>query len=153
METTKRGNASRWRGSEMIDWDRVQELREEVGAEEFAEVIELFLEEVDEKFVTRPKKNKPIPHNLGSGERRMGPSLRPLRTPRKVSRSGGASAAFQGDDLSKLAEGQQVEHHKFGRGRVESLQGSGPERKATVFFEQKGKKVLLLKYAKLRILS
>lgn len=32
----------------MIDWSRAKELREEVGAEEFEEVVELFLEEVDE---------------------------------------------------------------------------------------------------------
>jgi len=32
----------------MIDWPRVKELREEVGAEDFDEVVELFLEEVEE---------------------------------------------------------------------------------------------------------
>ena len=32
----------------MIDWERVSELREEVGAEDFGEVVELFLEEVEE---------------------------------------------------------------------------------------------------------
>ncbi len=32
----------------MIDWDRVQALRDEVGADDFAEVAGLFLEEVDE---------------------------------------------------------------------------------------------------------
>lgn len=32
----------------MIDWNRVSELRSEVGEDEFSEVIELFLEEVDE---------------------------------------------------------------------------------------------------------
>lgn len=32
----------------MIDWERVQELREEIGDEDFAEVAEVFLEEVDE---------------------------------------------------------------------------------------------------------
>ena len=31
----------------MIDWSRVSELREEVGEEDFAEVVELFLDEVD----------------------------------------------------------------------------------------------------------
>lgn len=31
----------------MIDWDRVATLKEEVGAEDFEEVVELFLEEVD----------------------------------------------------------------------------------------------------------
>jgi HPt (histidine-containing phosphotransfer) domain-containing protein len=32
----------------MISWDRVHELRDEVGEEDFAEVVSLFLEEVDE---------------------------------------------------------------------------------------------------------
>lgn len=36
----------------MIEWSRVMELRDEVGAEDFDEVVELFLEEVDEA-VTR----------------------------------------------------------------------------------------------------
>lgn len=31
----------------MIDWTRVEMLREEVGAEEFSEVVDLFLNEVD----------------------------------------------------------------------------------------------------------
>lgn len=31
----------------MINWDRVRELRQEVGAEAFEEVIELFLDEVE----------------------------------------------------------------------------------------------------------
>jgi len=37
-----------WREDAMIDWGRVTELRTEIGAEGFAEVIELFLEEADE---------------------------------------------------------------------------------------------------------
>lgn len=32
----------------MIHWSRVNELRDEVGAEDFGEVVELFLEEVEE---------------------------------------------------------------------------------------------------------
>lgn len=32
----------------MIDWDRVDTLREEVGEDNFAEVVALFLDEVDE---------------------------------------------------------------------------------------------------------
>ncbi len=34
----------------MIDWGRVNELREEIGAEDFAEVVEIFLEEVEEEM-------------------------------------------------------------------------------------------------------
>ena len=32
----------------MIDWDRIRELRAEVGEEDFAVVVEMFFEEVDE---------------------------------------------------------------------------------------------------------
>ena len=32
----------------MISWERVNELRDEVGQEDFVEVVEIFLEEVDE---------------------------------------------------------------------------------------------------------
>ena len=32
----------------MIEWQRVSELHEEVGSEDFAEVVEIFLEEVEE---------------------------------------------------------------------------------------------------------
>ncbi|MEX0364736.1 MAG: Hpt domain-containing protein [Ruegeria sp.] len=36
----------------MIDWPRVTQLHDEVGAEDFGEVVEIFLEEVDE-VITR----------------------------------------------------------------------------------------------------
>ena len=32
----------------MIDWSKVNELRQEIGDEDFAEVVDLFLEEVEE---------------------------------------------------------------------------------------------------------
>jgi len=32
----------------MIDWDRVNQLRDEIGTEDFREVVDMFLEEVDE---------------------------------------------------------------------------------------------------------
>lgn len=34
----------------MIDWDRVAELRDEIGEEDLAEVVEMFLDEVAEKL-------------------------------------------------------------------------------------------------------
>jgi HPt (histidine-containing phosphotransfer) domain-containing protein len=43
----------------MIDWERVTQLRDEVGAEDFAEVVELFLEEVEE--VTERLAHSPEP--------------------------------------------------------------------------------------------
>lgn len=34
----------------MIDWDRVSELQEEIGEEDFAEVGQVFIEEITEKL-------------------------------------------------------------------------------------------------------
>ena len=34
----------------MIDWSRVEELRDEIGAEDFDEVVELFLSEVEDRI-------------------------------------------------------------------------------------------------------
>ena len=43
----------------MIDWQRVDELRQEIGDEGFAEVVELFLDEVEE--VLARLRNAPSP--------------------------------------------------------------------------------------------
>lgn len=40
----------------MIDWSRVKELKDEIGEEDFGEVAEIFLEEVDE-VIARLKTN------------------------------------------------------------------------------------------------
>ena len=44
----------------MIDWDRIASLREEIGATDFAEVVEMFLTESDEA-VARIVAGKPDP--------------------------------------------------------------------------------------------
>lgn len=36
----------------MIDWARINELRDEIGAEDFQEVVDLFLSEVEERLET-----------------------------------------------------------------------------------------------------
>ena len=46
----------------MIDWDRVRELRNEVGASDFEDVVELFLEEVGE--VIKRLESDPNPGTL-----------------------------------------------------------------------------------------
>ena len=49
--------------------------------------------------------------------------------------------------------GMEVEHEKFGFGKIISLEGNLPDVKATVFFPELGNKQLLLKYAKLMIVK
>ncbi len=56
-------------------------------------------------------------------------------------------------DPSKIEEGQIVKHAKFGLGEIVKIEGTDPNKKARVNFEIVGEKQLLLKFAKLQIIS
>jgi DNA helicase-2/ATP-dependent DNA helicase PcrA len=55
-------------------------------------------------------------------------------------------------DTSSIQEGVKVNHSRFGKGVVCSVEGSGGDAKALIDFENGGKKNLLLRFAKLDIL-
>jgi DNA helicase-2/ATP-dependent DNA helicase PcrA len=61
------------------------------------------------------------------------------------------------DDYSQVPQtlhvGSQVHHATFGKGRVESITGSGERAKLVVRFDSVGRKQLMLKFANLRIIS
>ena len=59
---------------------------------------------------------------------------------------------FAPSDTSNLQVGMEVEHERFGFGKVVNLEGNKSDIKATIFFKELGQKQLLLKFAKLRIL-
>lgn len=63
------------------------------------------------------------------------------------------SENFQGDDLTNLTVGSKVAHPKFGNGEVIELEGTGGDARATVTFKAFGQKVLILKYAKMKIIE
>ena len=62
----------------MIDWNRVAELRDEIGAEDFGEVAELFLMEVEEtlsnldKAVSDPAQMQDLMHFLKGSALNLG---------------------------------------------------------------------------------
>jgi DNA helicase-2/ATP-dependent DNA helicase PcrA len=62
------------------------------------------------------------------------------------------SRDFEPSDLSGLAEGQKVEHQKFGFGQVVKMEGAAHNPIATILFDLNGEKKIMLNYAKLRIL-
>ena len=65
------------------------------------------------------------------------------------------SAATSGPSALNLdlTVGARVVHDRFGIGKVTELAGDGMERKATILFDNAGEKKLLLKFAKLQLLS
>lgn len=63
------------------------------------------------------------------------------------------SPDFSPSDTSNLQVGMEVEHERFGFGKVLQIEGNKPDIKATIFFKELGQKQLLLKFAKLRIVN
>jgi len=129
-----------------------------------------FIEEIDPRYLEMTVK-----HNVKSGfftEKKteefrapVAPTL-PPRNFKKINTSGNNSSAkqpeperqpsyqsnnFQPAAVDSILVGMEVEHQRFGQGKVISIEGSGPNKKATVFFQGIGQKQLLLQFAKLRI--
>jgi DNA helicase-2/ATP-dependent DNA helicase PcrA len=60
---------------------------------------------------------------------------------------------FESDDPSKIKEGMEVEHQRFGNGTVSRLEGAGADKLATIKFEGIGDKKILLRFARLKIIK
>lgn len=94
---------------------------------------------------------------LKSGGTSSGLSKKTLSINRPQPRVGATPAKpddpnFEADDTSNLQVGNQVIHQRFGKGEVLQMEGNGDNRKATIAFGEAGKKVLVLKFAKLKII-
>lgn len=132
-----------------------------------------FLEEIDEKFLmTKTPEFSPF---LGPDEMRQlrerGTTSPPRPAGRKKPKRKTAeppvtqskrnltaySEATATDEnagsRAEVKEGQRVKHQRFGRGLITLIEGSGPNKKATITFENAGEKKLLLKFAKLERLT
>jgi DNA helicase II / ATP-dependent DNA helicase PcrA len=57
------------------------------------------------------------------------------------------------NDHGVFQTGMKVEHNRFGEGKILQIEGAPPDTRATIFFKAHGQKQLLLKYAKLKIIS
>ena len=68
---------------------------------------------------------------------------------KKISENQSKTTLFDTD----VTVGNIVEHNRFGTGRVLSLEGNGPNKKAEIEFGTIGKKKLLLQFAKLKVIG
>jgi DNA helicase-2/ATP-dependent DNA helicase PcrA len=112
-----------------------------------------FLEEIDEKLLEKPRKASVHPgitkQPSPATSKRIKPGMALLGRREKLQEE----PAFEASDTSGLQTGMEVEHPKFGLGKVIAVEGYGPNKKATVYFNGAGKKNLLLRFAKLKIIS
>jgi DNA helicase II / ATP-dependent DNA helicase PcrA len=63
--------------------------------------------------------------------------------------SGGSTGSLD----ANIVVGSEVIHEKFGKGKVVNMEGEAPDIKATIYFPTAGQKQLLLKFAKLQVIS
>lgn len=64
----------------------------------------------------------------------------------------GTSASSQYISAAEATLGRKVMHEKFGVGTIVSVQNSGDDKKLTIAFDKQGVKVLLLSFAKLKMI-
>jgi DNA helicase-2/ATP-dependent DNA helicase PcrA len=103
-------------------------------------------DEVDKSKLrqTKPGKGTPPPSHK--------PTEQQLRRLRKIKPEGDSTPTQKAKPM-QLDVGQMVEHTRFGKGEVLNVEGIGMDKKAEIKFENGGVKNLILKFAKLEILS
>lgn len=119
-----------------------------------------FLEEIDQKFIDEPVqrfgqtsfKKQEDPEKTF----RQDPPKKDFRKKNLVKVSNGPSASVSSDvkDVIKNVKvGSKVDHERFGKGEVVSLDGDSLNQKATIKFDKVGVKQLLLRFAKLKLID
>ena len=132
-----------------------------------------FVEEIDPKYIEMPQRKTqfPKPGVLPKAfqgvkgvkwspeaerdfQRKPAPEpQKPRRLQPKSSLPQGPTAPNSAAEINAIQVGMRVRHAKFGEGKVLTIEGSGNDRKATIFFDQVGQKTMMLVYAKLVIIN
>ncbi|MBQ7898224.1 MAG: UvrD-helicase domain-containing protein [Bacteroidales bacterium] len=76
------------------------------------------------------------------------PVRRPQTVPPRV-----PAADFEPTPILELRVGQRVEHNRFGFGKILEISGNPTDLKAKIAFDDHGEKILILKYAKIRVVN
>jgi len=118
-----------------------------------------FIDEIDDKFLTfeTPKRsagrslnNRKSSYNTpftgGLNKSFTSKSLKPIN---KIE----SRSSIKGSSEIDVKVGYNVEHDRFGRGKIIKLDGNGSDRKAVIFFPNHGSKTVLLRFANLKILD
>ena len=118
-----------------------------------------FISEIPEEQLDLPKKASVQPGGFFS-EDNFSSSLPGLKRPRKITpvdknlKKSNPSVIpddFNAATIESIVPGMEVVHELFGNGKVVQVDGQGPNKKATVFFQGVGQKQLLLKFARLKL--
>ena len=112
-----------------------------------------FIEEISENSLQFIGHNVPVKDERRSASENntiVPPMLRKIAPPAPAYTP---SADFTPDDVNALQAGMEIEHQKFGIGKIIAVEGSGDNKIATMFFSGIGEKRIMLKYDKVKILN
>ena len=85
-------------------------------------------------------------------QRKPDPAPTPVRRPQSVPVRV-PDADFQPTPILELRAGQRIEHNRFGFGKIVEITGNPADLKAKIAFDDHGEKILILKYAKIRVVD
>ena len=85
-------------------------------------------------------------------QRKPAPAPTPVRRPQAVPVRV-PDADFQPTPILELRAGQRIEHNRFGFGKILEITGNPADLKAKIAFDDHGEKILILKYAKIRVVN
>ena len=94
-----------------------------------------------------------------SQKRQSGATVMPVRTGPTVVRKAQPvparvpDAEFTPTPILQLRAGQRIEHNRFGFGKIMEISGNPADLKAKISFDDHGEKILILKYAKIRVVD
>lgn len=133
---------------EEIDEQYVENLTPVDGGYRYKSLIDAdIFGEVDKSKLRQVKPVRGIAPTLGK------PNLNQLKKLRKIKPELAQPVGNTNTIDPSLAEGSLVNHTRFGRGKVLKIEGAGNDRKAEIQFDKGDIKKLLLRFAKLEVIS
>lgn len=133
---------------EEIDEKYVENLTPVDGGYRYKSLIDAdIFGEVDKSKLRQMKPTKGTPPSIGQ------PNLNQLKKLRKIKPQLSQPVGNTNKIDPNLSEGSLVNHMRFGRGKVLKIEGAGNDRKAEIKFDKGDIKKLLLRFAKLEVIS
>jgi len=115
-----------------------------------------FIEELPAEIVEfrglKSRKVKTAAERQAERSSQLKKQLDKLREAKKAGYQHQPGEGFSPDDPAEMQAGMEVEHPRFGFGKITSMDGPPDNRIAHIFFQKAGNKRIMLKYAKLQIL-
>jgi len=112
-----------------------------------------FLEELDAKFTSQSEiklsKNTKTKQPYQIFAKTKSPKNKDFTLPKNMKRV--SNTPIHSSETNHLQVGLKVKHSRFGSGKILKIEGEDANKKAIIFFEKVGQKMLLLKFAKLEI--